>query len=38
VGDRWTWSVLDGVESRLPSRWRDRWGAHLELVASAPQG
>lgn len=38
VGDRWTWSVLDGVESRLPSRWRDRWGAHLELVAGTPQG
>lgn len=34
VGDRRVWDVLERAEERLPSRWRERWGAHLEVVVS----
>jgi SAM-dependent methyltransferase len=37
VGDRPAWAALDRLEGRLPASWRDRWGAHLELVATAPR-
>lgn len=32
AGDRWAWSLLTGLEARLPRR-LDRWGAHFECVA-----
>jgi SAM-dependent methyltransferase len=35
LGDRAAWSALDRAERALPARWRERWGAHFEVVAAA---